>query len=128
MSQEYSSEDDRDWVGDNHPDTPREIRKRFDEYEKNLVKERSKKSEAWRDFYLCVDHGKTVANVEEIAGYRDNQGAEVFTAEQATRASGQMRSDTAAILAAQAFVLQRLDRNRNLMWAIIVLLLLIVAK
>jgi hypothetical protein len=95
--------------------------------EKN-VRTLKTKSAAFHDFFTAAERAKQMAETDGIIGSFDEDGGDIFSPEQGIKAACHGREDTSAVLMLQLKVLQRLDRNRNYMIGVIVLLLFVLAQ
>lgn len=88
----------------------------------NHMDEAKKASAAARDFFSAAQIARRSAKENGILPVRNEHGEFRYTMQQGLKAACHAREDIAATLQIQLAVLQRLDRNRNLLWAAIVLL------
>lgn len=113
---------------DNYQKQMHKARVGAEDWNKKNMAELKKKSAAWNDFVVAAEQAKSNAADSEILGYFDENSNLVITQEQANKAACHGREDTAAVLMLQLKIMQRLDRNRNYMWGIIVLLLFVAGQ
>lgn len=97
-------------------DEENELRHRDD------VKAAMKISSAHRDFFEATERARRGARDGGFFPHRDAEGDLVYSETQARAAACQSREDVAASMHIQLHLLQRLDRNRTLMWIAIGLL------
>lgn len=88
----------------------------------NHMNEAKKASAAARDFFSAGQIARHSAKENGILPSRNEHGEFRYTVQQGLKAACHAREDVAAIAQIQLAVLQRLDRNRNLLWIVIVLL------
>jgi len=88
----------------------------------NHMDEMKKASAAARDFFGAVQLARRQAKENGILPVRNEHGEFQWTIQQGLKAACHAREDISATLQIQVAVLQRLDRNRNLLWLAIVLL------
>ena len=90
-------------------------------FEKQM-EDAKKSSAADRDFFGAAQLARRYAKQDELLPARNEHGEFRYTAQQGLKAACHAREDIAAALQIQRAVLQRLDRNRNLLWIAITLL------
>ena len=88
----------------------------------NKMNEVKKGSAAKRDFFSAAQLARRNAKEDGILPIRNEDGEFQYTTQQGLKAACHSREDISATLTIQLAVLQRLDRNRNLLWVVIVLL------
>lgn len=113
---------------DFHKEEMLQARIQAQEFNDKTLAKLKKKSAAFYDFVDAIEAAKRNAESDRIVGHFDEYGDRVHYPRQAIRAACDGREDTAAVLMIQIKLLQRLDRNRNFMWAIIGLLLYIASQ
>lgn len=91
-------------------------------FERQMEKAKTKNG-ASRDFFGAAQMAKRGSKQDDLMPYRDENGELRYTVEQGLKAACHAREEVCAILILQQSVLVRLDRNRNLLWAAIGLLL-----
>ncbi|MBI5894136.1 MAG: hypothetical protein HZB79_10950 [Deltaproteobacteria bacterium] len=88
----------------------------------NHTDELKKASATARDFFGAVQLARRQAKENGILPVRNEHGEFQWTIQQGLKAACHAREDISATLQIQVAVLQRLDRNRNLLWLAIVIL------
>ena len=81
-----------------------------------------KTSSADRDFFGAAQLARRWAIRDSLLPARNEDGDFEYELQQGLKAACHAREDVAAIAQVQRALLQRLDRNRNLLWIAIVLL------
>lgn len=97
-------------------------------YEDRRLDEMASKGKAAEHFVEAIRAARRARAQAGLDCHFDGEGNAVFTPEQAYKAACHGREDSAASLLLQFRLMQRLDRNRNFMLAIIALLLYIAVK
>jgi hypothetical protein len=90
-------------------------------FEKRLT-EAKKNSSAAKVFFNAVELARRQAKDNGILPIHDQHGEFKYNVKQGLKAACHAREDISATLQIQYAVLQRLDRNRNLLWVVIALL------
>jgi hypothetical protein len=93
-----------------------------DQLFENHMEEAKKASAADRDFYSAAQIARRSAKEDGILPVRNEDGEFQYTIQQGLKAACHAREDITATVNIQLAILKRLDRNRNLLWAAIVLL------
>lgn len=88
----------------------------------NNINEAKKASAAASDFFSAGQKARNSAKENGILPTRNEHGEFRYTVQQGLKAACHAREDVAAIAQIQLTILQRLDRNRNLLWIVIVFL------
>ena len=91
-------------------------------YEKEM-EDAKKSSSADRAFFTAAQSARRSAIQNDILPARTQDGDFEYTLQQGLRAACHAREDVTATLILQRDLLRRLDRNRNLLWAVVALLL-----
>lgn len=86
------------------------------------------KGGAGKDFVSAIEAARKACEEAELDWVPDENGKPKYTLGQAFKATRYTREDTSASLMLQFHILRRLDRNRNYMWTIIVLLIYIASQ
>lgn len=86
------------------------------------MEEGKKASAAARDFFGAAQMARRQAKEHGILPVRNKDGEFRWTIQQGLKAACHGREDISATLQIQLALLQRLDRNRNLLWVAIVIL------
>ena len=96
-----------------------------DDYEVDFLKrtnEAMKNSAAHRVFFSATKEARYQARDNGILPGRNEDGDYWYEVQQGLKAACHGREDISATLQIQLAVLQRLDRNRNILWVVIILL------
>jgi len=88
----------------------------------NHMDEARKANAAAKDFFGAAQIARRSAKKNGILPIRNEHGEFQYTIQQGLKAACHTREDVAATLQIQLTLLQRLDRNRNLLWVAIALL------
>jgi hypothetical protein len=88
----------------------------------NKMNEAKKGSAAEKDFFSAAQLARRQARDNGILPVRNEHGEFKYTTQQGLKAACHGREDISATLTIQLAVLKRLDRNRNLLWVVIVFL------
>ena len=96
--------------------------------ESQLEKSAKSGSAANRDFFTACQQAKSWTGQAGLLPEIDEDGEDRYTARQGVKAACHGREDAAATLILQKSILERLDRNRVLLWACIVLLAYIAVR
>jgi len=97
-------------------------------YDDEMLAQFEKKGQAFSDFVAAVRTARQTCDDAGLNATFDENGAAVFTPLQTAKAVRHAREDVSATLMLQIQIMRRLDRNRNYMWAIIVLLVYIASQ
>jgi hypothetical protein len=98
------------------------------EREDRMLDKLAKKGASGFDFAVAVKTARQACKDAGLDAEFDERGNAEFTAFQTAKTVRYTREDASATLMLQLLLMKRLDRNRNFMWAIIALLLIIVSK
>jgi hypothetical protein len=89
------------------------------------VEQAKKSSPADRDFFTAGQKARHSVKENGLLPARNEDGEFEYIAQQGFKAACHAREDVVAILHIQRAVLSRLDRNRGLLWIVILLLIYI---
>ncbi|MBD8630770.1 hypothetical protein IFT74_05235 [Oxalobacteraceae sp. CFBP 8755] len=99
-----------------------------DQFDDRMLGELAKKSQAYADVAAAIKDARKSCESAGLNCDYDDKGAPFFTQFQTSKTARHTREDTSATLLLQAVILDRLDRNKKYMWAIIALLLYIASQ
>jgi hypothetical protein len=86
------------------------------------MEDAKKSSAADREFFAAAQYARHAAEQNGLLPARNQEGDYEYTPQQGLKAACHAREDAAATLVIQRALLHRLDRNRNLLWVAIALL------
>ena len=106
----------------------KEVDDENDRFFERQMEQAKAKNSADRDYFGAAQVAKRGSKADDLMPYRDEHGEFRYTVQQGLKASCHAREDVCAILVIQQSVLARLDRNRNLLWVAIGLLLYLAVR
>lgn len=99
-----------------------------DRFDDHMLNELAKKSGAYADVVAAIREARKSCESAGLNCDYDDRGIAFFTQFQTSKTARHTREDTSATLLLQAVILERLDRNRKYMWAIIILLVYVASQ
>lgn len=93
------------------------------DYDEQQLATIARKDVAASQFVAAIRNARIVCQSAGLNGEVDDEGNLIFQPQQTARAVRHAREDASATLALQLFIMRRLDRNRNYMIVIILLLI-----
>ena len=97
------------------PDS-KKIEQEAKQYYERQMREAKKGGAAARDFYSAAEFARRSAELDQLLPATNQNGDYVYSPQQAFKAACHAREDVTAILVIQRAQLDRLDRNRSLLW------------